>query len=308
MSSLKEIIKKNKPDISVSSVDTYISNINSTGKKVGVVFKTVEDIIDNADKIFDSMKDLKTNTRKSKLASFIVVLDCVNPTKKTKDILTKFREQMNKDLVTIKDKDTSQELTEIQKENFVPWKEVLNLYHILEVEAKPLLNLKSLTQKHFQKLSDYILMGLYTEIPPRRSLDYTAFKIKNIDEKEDNFLKVGKGSYKLIFNKYKNSSRLGPQVVDLPLAFGKTLKKFIDKNPYDWLIVNKVGKPVLQSYIAKVLNRLFDKHASSSMLRHSYLTHKFGNVDLKDLEETTKDMGNSQVSRTLAYVSKDNVK
>lgn len=303
---LKEIIKTNKPDISVSSIDTYLSNIRSTGRKIDVNFKTVNDIIDNANKIFDSMNDLKTHTRKSKLASFIVALDNKGEqTKKIKDILIKFREQMNKDLDTIKDKDTNQELTETQKANFVPWKDVLNLYHILELEAKPLLNLKSLTQKHFQKLTDYILLGLYTEIPPRRSLDYTAFKIKNIDDTKDNFLKVGKGTYKLIFNRYKNSSRLGPQVVDLPPAFGKTLKKFIDKNPYDYLIVNKLGKPVLQNYIAKTLNRLFDKRVSSGMLRHSYLTHKFGDVDLKDLEEVTKDMGNSKITRTLAYVSKD---
>ena len=305
MSDLKTIIKKNKPDISVSSIDTYLSNINSTARKVGITFKSVDDIIDNADKIFDSMKDLKTNTRKSKLASFIVVLDCNNPSKKIKDILAKFREQMNKDLITIKDKDTNQELTETQKENYVPWKDVLNLYHILELEAKPLLNLKSLTQKHFQKLTDYILMGLYTEIPPRRALDFTAFKIKNINENSDNFLKVSKGNYRLIFNRFKNSERLGPQVVDLPPAFGKTLKKFIDKNPYDWLIVNKIGKPVLQSHIAKVLNRLFDKKASVSLLRHSFLTEKFGNVNLKDLEETTEAMGNKDVARSLKYVSKE---
>lgn len=302
---LKDTIKKNKPNISVSSIDTYLSNIRSTGLKIGVVFKTVDDIINNADKIFDSMKDLKTNTRKSKLASFVVALDCKDPSKKIKDVLIKFRAQMNKDLDTIKDKDTNQELTETQKANYVSWREVQNLYKILEVEAKPLLNLKSLTQKHFQKLIDYILIGLYVEIPPRRSLDYTAFKIKDIDESKDNYLKISKGHYKLVFNKYKNSSRIGSQTVELPPAFGKVLKKFIDKNPYDYLIVNKAGKPVLQNHIAKILNRLFDKHVSSSMLRHSYLTHKFGNVDLKALEETTADMGNSDVARSLKYVSKE---
>jgi site-specific recombinase XerD len=148
-------------------------------------------------------------------------------------------------------------------------------------------------------------MGLYTEIPPRRSLDYTAFKIKNIDEAKDNYLQVKKGKYKIVFNKYKNSSRLGSQVIDIPPAFGKILKKFIDKNPYDYLIVNNVGKPVLQNHITKILNRLFDKQVSSSLLRHSYLTHKFGDVDLKDLEQTTEDMGNKDVARSLKYVSKE---
>lgn len=304
---LKDIISKNRPNVSISSINTYLTNIRSTASKIGIPIKTVNDIIDNSTKIFESMNDLKTNTRKSKLASFIVALDNKDNTKKVDDILIKFREQMNKDLSTIRDKDTAQELTEEQKANFVPWNQVLNLYKILTVEAQPLLSLKTLTAKQFQKLTDYILMGLYTEIPPRRSLDYTAFKIKNIDEKNDNYLQVKKGKYKIVFNKYKNSSRLGSQVIDIPPTFGKTLKKFIDKNPYDYLIVNNLGKPVLQNHITKILNRLFDKQVSSSLLRHSFLTHKFGDVDLQELEKTTEAMGNSKdsLNRTFAYVSKE---
>lgn len=302
---LKDIIIKNRPNVSISSVNTYLTNIRSTSNKIGIPLNTPENIITNSNKIFESMKDLKTNTRKSKLASFIVVLDNKDNDKKTEEILLKFREQMNKDLSTIREKDTNQELTEDQKANFVPWKQVLNLYKILTVEAQPLLSLKTLTSKQFQKLTDYILMGLYTEIPPRRSLDYCAFKIKNINEAEDNFLQVKKGKYKLVFNKYKNSSRLGPQIIELPTAFGKILKKFIDKNPYDYLIINNAGKPVLQNHITKTLNRLFDKNISTSLLRHSYLTDKYGNVDLKELEDDTEAMGNSKVSRTLSYVSKE---
>ena len=303
---LKKLIKKNKPDISISSINTYLTNIRSTGSKIGIAFKNISDIVDNADKIFESMTGLKTNTRKSKLASFIVVLDNKDNSKKVNDILTKFRGQMNKDLVEIKDKDTSQTLSENQKANYVPWKEVLNLKTILETEATPLFKLKNLTTKQFIKLTDYIILSLYTEIAPRRSLDYTAFKIKGINRETDNYLDIKKGKYTMVFNKYKNSSRLGKQEVELPPAFGKILKQFIDKNPYDYLIVNKLGKHVLQNYIAKTLTRIFDKNVSSGMLRHSYLTNKFGSVDLKDLEQTTKDMGNSQVSRTLSYVSKEN--
>lgn len=307
MEIFKNLIRKNKPAITLSSINTYLSNIKSTGNKIGIDFKSVADITDNADKIFDSMKDLKTNTRKSKLASFIVVLDSDSPSKKVSDILTKFRSQMNKDLITIRDKDSNQELSETQKQNFIPWSQVLNLYKILEVESKPLLTLKNLTMKQFQKLTDFILIGLYTEIPPRRSLDYTAFKIKNIDEKTDNYLDINKGKYKMIFNKYKNASRIGSQIVEIPPKFGKILKKFIDRNPYDYLIVNNLGKPVLQNHITKILNRLFDKNISSSMLRHSFLTHKYGDVNLKNLEDTTEAMGNSKnsLNRTLAYVSKE---
>ena len=180
---LKDIISKNRPNVSLSSMKTYLINIQSTATKIGVPIKTIDDVICNSTRIFESMNDLKMNTRKSKLASFIALLDNrMENSKIVNDVLIKFREQMNND--------SSHELSEKQKVNFVPWNQVQNLYKILTVEAKPLLDLKTLTTKQFQKLLDYILMGLYTEVPPRRSLDYTAFKIKNIDETKDNYLQV----------------------------------------------------------------------------------------------------------------------
>ena len=57
-----------------------------------------------------------------------------------------------------------------------------------------------------------------------------------------------------------------------------------------------------------MLNNFFGKNISSSMLRHIYITHKFGDVDLEKLESTTAAMGNSAVGRTLAYVGKDEAK
>jgi hypothetical protein len=41
------------------------------------------------------------------------------------------------------------------------------------------------------------------------------------------------------------------------------------------------------------------------MLRHIYLTEKFGHVNLEDIEDTTEMMGNSKIDRTLKYVSKE---
>jgi hypothetical protein len=40
------------------------------------------------------------------------------------------------------------------------------------------------------------------------------------------------------------------------------------------------------------------------MLRHIYLTHKFGNVNLKELKDTAEDIGNSGIERMLKYVQK----
>jgi hypothetical protein len=42
------------------------------------------------------------------------------------------------------------------------------------------------------------------------------------------------------------------------------------------------------------------------MLRHIFLTQKYGDVDLADIRKTTEAMGNSEIERTLKYVKKNN--
>jgi hypothetical protein len=41
------------------------------------------------------------------------------------------------------------------------------------------------------------------------------------------------------------------------------------------------------------------------MLRHIFLSDKFKDVNLKELEETAHDMGQKDIRRTLKYVDKD---
>jgi len=54
-----------------------------------------------------------------------------------------------------------------------------------------------------------------------------------------------------------------------------------------------------------MLNNIFNKNIGSSLLRHIYLTHKYGDVDLEEMEKTTHEMGNSEIERTLKYVKKN---
>jgi hypothetical protein len=156
---------------------------------------------------------------------------------------------------------------------------------------------------------------MYVMIPPRRSQDYASFKIRNFDETADsvdnymvNYNKnKKKGNATFVFNTYKNSKRLGRQTInDIP----KPLEKLIDTwklfNKSDYLLVNGQGKPITQSRIAVMLNDIFGgRNISSSLLRHIYLSDKFKDVNLEDLEKTAHDMGQKDIRRTLKYVDKN---
>lgn len=307
----EKIIKENRPNISLSSIKTYLSNIRSISKAINQPIDSVEDIIKHSEEIFKFLSSQKLNVRKTKLSAFIVVLD---KGKENSDeinkILVKFRKQITEDGENYEKEENKQELSESQKENFIPWNEVMKVYNDLKTEAEPLLKLQRLTLNQFKKLQSYILLSLYVLIPPRRSLDYADFKIRNIKEGAggDNYMSMKKSGRKkipvFVFNRYKNSGRLGTQEIEIPMPLRNLILKWIDKNPYDYLIVNGKGNNITQSKINDMLNDIFGKRIGSSMLRHIYLTDKYGKVDLQDLKNTTEAMGSSNIDRTLKYVSK----
>jgi hypothetical protein len=307
--SLEKTIKDNRPNVSLSSVKTYLSNIRSLSKAIDKPLANAADIIQHEEAIFKHLLEQKLNVRKTKLSAFIVALDKGKDKNDaaTDKVLSKFRKQITEDGAKNDERENKQELTETQKENFIPWSEVLKVYNNLKTEAEPLFKLDRLTLGQFKKLQNYILLSLYVLIPPRRSLDYADFKIRNANAAEDNYMTV-KGKKRVatfVFNKYKNSTRLGPQSVEIPKNMKVLINKWVEKNPYDWLIVNGKGNHITQSKINEMLNDIFGKRIGSSMLRHIYLTNKYGSVDLAEMKETTEAMGSANIDRTLKYVSKE---
>lgn len=303
---IKDSILKNRPNITQSSLKTYMSNIRNISKKINKSLNSINDIIINHKEILDTLKDSNINDRKTKLSSIIVAIDSKhNNTKDIDDILVTYRSKVKEDKEATDKRESNQELTDSQKKNFIPWKEVETIYKNLKSESEGLFKLERINQSQFKKLQEYVLLSLYVLIPPRRSLDYAAFKIRNIDKEKDNYMTTIKRKPNLVFNQYKNSSRIGEQKVEIPTGLKTILTKWISKNPYDYLIVNSLGKPITQSKINSILNSIFGKNIGSSLLRHIYLTDKYGKVHLSELEKDTTAMGNSDIRRSLTYVGRE---
>ena len=85
--------------------------------------------------------------------------------------------------------------------NWVSQPELDKIYKDLKAQANALFKKSELSKSDLQTIQNYVILSLYTLIPPRRSLDYTEMKINNIDKKQSNYIN-GK---KFIFNTYKTS-------------------------------------------------------------------------------------------------------
>ena len=307
MSSIVEILKKNRPNVSQSTLKTYQSGIRSIGKHLNVEVNSPQIIVDNIDAIINYLNDKKLNVRKTKMSALIVFLDEDTPSEQTSDVINRLRTIVAKDKLENEENEIKQSMTERQKKNYISWDEVLKIYESLKTEAEPLFKLNTLTVANFRKLMNYVLLSCYVLIPPRRSLDYTAFKIRNFDTGKDNYMlpKSKKNKSVFVFNQYKNSSRMGPQEILIPNTLKTIIQKWTLKNPYDHLLTTADGKPVTQTKINAMLNDIFQKNISSTLLRHIWVTNKYGHVDLEELHEDANKLGQSNPERLLKYVDKE---
>jgi len=311
----KNIIITNRPLLSSSTIKTYIGNMRKI-KAVcpNIEINTMDDIIDNRDAILKCLLDTMTPmVRKSKIGTIITILDDKHNdhSDKLKDAISDYRKVMNDDANTVNKGEEDQELTESQRANLISQEDVMKVYKQLKAEATPIMKLSKINKKQFETLQNYVLLSLYVLIPPRRSMDYAVFKIRNFDESaqsKDNYMAnfsktKKKGLSSFVFNTYKNSKKMGQQILnDIPKDLEKIIEMWKGFNKSDYLLINSLGNPITQAKITIWLNDIFGKNISTSILRHIYLSSKYKDVNLKD---DAKALGQSDISRTLKYVDKD---
>ena len=126
-------------------------------------------------------------------------------------------------------------------------------------------------------------------------------KVKNFDPKTDNYYKGGK----FVFNRYKTDKVYGEQMIDVKSKspeFNNILSKWVKCNPTDYLLFSSNQQKLTSPQITRMLNKLFGKNTSVDLLRHIYLTNKYGKLQ-EEMEADSKDMGHSLAQQAL-YIKK----
>jgi hypothetical protein len=121
---------------------------------------------------------------------------------------------------------------------------------------------------------------------------------------EENVI-AGKRKKHFIFRQYKGSGEKGEQVEDIPTTLATILKRWTVLNPHDWLLMN-VGRsgPIQPPQLTLLLNGFFGKNVSTTMLRHSYLSHVYKDVPtVREVESRAKTMAHTP-QMAMKYVKK----
>ena len=185
--------------------------------------------------------------------------------KKTLEFYTKKMDEINAEL-----KDGTHK-TERYLENELSWNQIL--------EARDKLPKDSI---------EYVVMCLYTIIPPRRNLDY-VMKIGKPQENSNWYDGVN-----LYFGNYKTKGTYHTQVVPVPDDLKKVLNSYIENRPFrsNDLLIKKSGKCFDTKDIQLTINKVLGKKIGCTLLRSIFLTSKYGKV-LEEMKDDTDAMATS---------------
>lgn len=182
------------------------------------------------------------------------------------------------------------------------WPQILEMYDAYKITVDNMINdpnKKIFTMKEYNHINGFIAFSCYVLQEPRRIQDYSEMKIRNYTDK-DNYIDLKKKV--LVFNKYKTSAKYGTQILPLSEAFQKILSFWILLNSEsDYLLNKSKGRKLTQSDLTKLLNRIFDSNISADLLRHIYITHLYGGINLDKIEATATAMAHSPMM-SLQYI------
>lgn len=293
INSLKEKAEKRNKPIGDNSIKLYIRNLeklNGNKPLKSLVF------LKNIDGVNKQLEAYKPNTQRSYLISIVSSLATEPKLKKLYDTYFKMMIDLAGEIRSV----PTEEMNEQQKKNWIDWDEVLKVYNDLKAQAEGLPK-KIKTEEQYNTLLHYVVLSLYVLVPPRRNVDYMKMVIcknENTNDETVNILDLNKKQF--IFNIYKTAKNHGKTIIDIPNELMDVIDLYIKHHkmakgkkfciPF---LVDYNDKPLTNiNSITYIINRIFKKKIGSSMLRHIYLTGKYGD-ELKERQKDANMMGHT---------------
>lgn len=300
-----------------------ISQNNNTGKNVSETSKKIYSynlakIYDNADKYDDSdiiiffsdigniknrISKYKLSTQKVYLSAILFLLNSFKSTDVITKLIKKYIDVLNK-ICTNVDEEKTDVKTATQKKNWIEWESVIKKHDELYTYVKTLIGKKIITRPQYKKVLQFICLSLYVLFPVRRNIDYITMQLKNVvlltDDANINYIDYTHKRF--IFNVYKTAKFTGQTVEDIPSKLFECINMYISLHPIlkgktdnmnTRFLVAYNGKPlIISNDMTRILNGIFDKNIGVTMLRHVFITHKFGDLK-KEREDIANKMGHS---------------
>lgn len=290
---LIDILRKKRPNLSESSLKTYKSILSNIYRRCYPDAEAIDlKNFNDHDCVLKALKDVPFSKRKTTLSALVVLTENPEYSKLMGEDIKKYNEEKGDQKATGKFEDMPS-MTDVEE-----------IFKRLESDAKHILKNDRHSMQDLQKAQNYVLLALTGGIfqAPRRSLDW-VMKFRGYDAENDNYVDLK--AKRFVFNVFKTKKEKGTQSIEISKPLLAILKKWVTVIPddVDYLLFDAKKNKITPSQITHRLNKIFNKNVSTSMLRHIYLTSKFANVNLKELQDTSNAMGNSPM-QALEYVKR----
>jgi len=289
MDDIKKTIQEKRSNISVNSLNTYVSNVRKVFKEV---FDNDIDIkhFNQFAKVKKYLITLTPATRKNVMSTIMVLLKAYDTKKAVLNKYKKYFEELIDDYEKNYDKQVKSD-----KEN-QNWITLIELNaKIKEYEIKiSKFNMKELTKIQEDLIQQHLILILYTDIPPIRN-DYAMMKVyydKTV--KGENYINLT--TKLIILNKYKTAKTYGEKKIEISDKIIKLIKRWINITENEYLLINiRDRNPMTNNGLTKYLNKIFKpKKVSTTLLRKLYLSEKYPVVhNRKDMKKDAYIMGHS---------------
>lgn len=314
-------IKKIKPNIKDSTINQYLLSL----KKISRELFDCEKPSMNYFKDFSSVKEYierykSTASQKNMVTSILVSIKA-------------YKEMFSDDIIKLYG-DYHKQLSKKQEEQYLDndkteretanWISRNDIFEKIKKLKESLVsfeknNLK--TRRDLDKFQQYLVLNLYTLLPPLRN-DYVMVKVINDPDIEKNeklidikFNYINLNTKNLLLCSYKTDKFYGIKKIEIPeellyiiIKWEEFKKEFLKtKLNHDFLLLNTTNcTPMKHNTLTKYLNKIFHpKKVSSTLLRKIYLSEKYP-VDIT-YREQLKDsyvMGHSIGTQKMIYSKK----
>ena len=308
-------------DVRESSLNLYKSYMTKLNKEFNGDNEFSMDFI--KDKIDEIIKWIDENYSNSVKRNFYATLLVFVSPRIKNDPIKGFSNIYND--LQVKLKDSHQIYIDKRKDNNKTSKEDANWLSFEDIQKKLMKIEKivkntqydeTLTKQEYNNLMEYVLLSLYTKIPPRRN-EYGMMKVisdkdyqdSSIDDMENNnYLIKGKSNYAFSYgkNSVKSLGDGDTQILDVPKDLSKVIRLWLKHNKSDYLLPKyNENKPIGKNGLTLLLNKIFSpKKISTSMLRKIYLSYKFGDIQ-KEQKRIAEEMNHSVGVQQSIYVKND---
>ena len=284
MEEFLDLYQKSNGTKSKNTLNTMKTNIKRIEKLIG---KKIDDFSINDFKDVNSIVDKITEEYglNSSIQTILGIIKFLSLKKFETQLIEEYREVLNELIIERNGVENSQDFRKKELDNWIEYPELKKKVEDLVPEYLE-------NKKAFSNFRNFLILSLFTLIPPARISHYSNMIKKNGKDlkinpkslpKRKNYVIInGDGTHTFVFNTYKTSKTSG-QVIhkieneDLNKLLDKYFKDYNNNKKNQNFLINVSGKEMSQENITNSQNsitkKLLNKSISNNLFRHIFLTY-----------------------------------